>query len=156
MPIKSFKNGYLERLKILEGAVHDVESADRGLSEAQISRLINAITSYGAKGRTRSGFNLASDVTAMDLPSPASIRLISCLVPGSRISGESVRDLALWALTNWRKMNIKCALEPVLRWVNCILHYDLCPLKDLQVIYEGFLPLLNHSIIVSDIQCTVD
>ena len=93
--------------------------------------------------------------TALNLPCTLSEQLIRCLIPNEKLSGDVVQSFTLWILTNCRRLSIKHCLEPGLRWINGVLHYNICSVKDLQCLYEAFFQLLGLSSVVSDFDYTM-
>ena len=76
-------------------------------------------------------------------------RLIEAMVPNGEMNPESVVKLCRWALGNRIFLHETYVLLPVLKWVNCILHYNLCSTDLLENAYELFLQSLDVISIVS-------
>ena len=141
---------------------------DVGLNNTQISMLIDSIvektnTEYCKGSLKRSLDNnrparkfgqftnshITISSTILDLKVGASKRLIEAIIPNSEINSKSVVKLCHWALGNRHDLNETSVLLPVCKWVNCILHYELCSPKSLEVLYELFLQSLDIKTLVS-------
>lgn len=154
------KDGYKEFLTVLEAAAHGLtpDKPDCGLEIGHIEALIAAITDWTSrqystkeaseKSKTRRGRRkrmfVDSCSNVFGLNATSSSRLISCLVPKDIFpSGLAPQSLLLWTLTNRYSLGVRPVIEPVLRWTNCLLHYSLCPVEDLQKIYELLIQSLD-------------
>ena len=138
-----------------------------GLNKAQISVLIDSIVnrtnseySEGSLKRSlESGPARASGIfsnaqikispTILGLKVGTSKRLIEALIPNSEILPKSAVRLCTWALGNRFHLNVTSVLLPVLKWLNCILHYELCSSKPFEALYELFLQSLDCKTLVS-------
>ena len=139
-------------------------SINVGLNASQVSRLIDAIvgltnTEY-SKGSLQRNLDLNRPKSRkepvfknsqikvspniLNLRAGASKRLIEAMVPNGEISGESVVKLSLWAMGNRTSLNETSVLLPVLKWVNCILHYELCQTNQIENLYELFLQQIYY------------
>ena len=87
--------------------------------------------------------------TILGLKVGQSKRLIEAMVPNAEISPESAVKLCHWALGNWSDLNETSVLLPIMRWLNCILHYELCSSKAFETLYELFLQSLDCKTLVS-------
>ena len=79
----------------------------------------------------------------------ASKRLIEAMIPNGEVKSESVAKMAIWALGNRDALNENCVLLPILGWINCVLHYQLCEPTWMENIYELFLQSLHINSVVS-------
>lgn len=130
-------------LSELENIVH--KSEELGLAAPHVETLVCAITSYRPSTANPKKQNVFS---VLGLRQTQSERLISCLVPQSEINAQSVRCFAIWTLTNYKRLDPKLCLGPALRWINCVLQYSICPMKELHCLYEGFFQLLDIGSVV--------
>ena len=87
--------------------------------------------------------------TILNLPVYLGCRILSSLVPNRKLDPEDVQDFACWVLTNHKRLH-KLSLESSLRWINCVLQYQVCPVEDLQCLYEPFFHLLDLRTAVSN------
>ena len=71
------------------------------------------------------------------------------MIPNGEIEGESAVKLAHWAMGNRTSLSETSVLLPVLKWLNCILHYELCQANEIENLYELFLQSLHVKNIVS-------
>ena len=158
---KELSQNYKIHLRVIEESVHGNANEDNqnssGLTNNDFNELIKALTYSSIKkcpkkrnGKTIDVKSILSFNNAiLGLPVTFSARLISCLVPRETPNVESVQDLMLWTLTNRYNLNLKYGLEPVLRWFNCILQYEIIPTKCLQCLYELFFQCLDLDHVVS-------
>lgn len=127
------------------------DSENLGLPANYVESFIDVITKHDDKKYAlvknmdivlNSGLILGQNATQ-------SAAIISCLVPTEKISVNSIRTFALWAITNRYRLDIKFCLQPALRWINCVLQYEICSVTDLQCLYEAFFQLLIFKSLVS-------
>ena len=121
----------------------DGDVADKGLSKDQLMRLVELIAKKQIKIKREQQFLAMNNSTALNLPGYLSARFIRCLVPKEKLSGDVVQLLALWLLTNCHRLSIKHCLEPMLRWINSVLQFDICVIRDLRCLYEAFFQIIN-------------
>ena len=107
-----------------------------GLSASQIGELIKTI------------IMTPFDHRILNLPNLLGGRLIQCLVPSERIPSELVVQLIMKLLTSFRSLDVKTTLMAALRWLNCILQYNVCHMDDMEVLYELLLTLLHKQPLV--------
>ena len=149
------------------------DSDSIGLSSRQVSQLIDGIVSttnaeYSKGSLQRSlgqikhlkrskisslsvfkNSQIKVSLNILNLTAGASKRLLEAMIPNSEVTSESVYKLAAWALGNRNSLNETSVLVPVLKWINCILHYQLCEIELLENVYELFLQALHIKNIVS-------
>ena len=149
------------------------DSVNIGLSSNQVSQLIDGIVSTTNAEYSRGSLQRSlgqikhlkrSKVSSMsvfknsqikvlpnilNLPAGASKRLLEAIIPNSEISSEIVIKLAAWAMGNRNSLNETSVLLPVLKWINCILHYQLCEVQHLEKMYELLFQSLHIKNIVS-------
>ena len=152
---KEFQQNYKNHLCLIERHVHDNH---HGLSNSDFVRLVNVITNSSfKKSFKKTNFNrndvpkstVSFDRTLLGVLKTYSTSLISCLIPRESPSVEAVKELMIWALTNRCRLDEKYGLEPLLRWFNCILQYEIVPTKNLQCLYELFFHALDLGSVVS-------
>ena len=135
------------------------------MSTDQVERLISAITTFNGNVARKNNASVAEAFfstankqteTVFNLPITASSRLIYCLVPQGRLSSDCVTTFVVWALTNWGQLSHNGVLEPTLKWLGQILHYQVVPVKDLQIIYELFVQsLMTFSSKLTPVLCDI-
>ena len=149
--LKVLRKNHKIHLQIIEEAVHEnVDNEVRGLSNDDFEHLIKIITTSQAikklpqkrKGKTLTVQSMLT-FTILDLPVTSSARLISCLIPREIPKVETILDLMIWTLTNRYRLNMKYGLEPLLRWFNCFLQYEIISVDRLQSLYELFFQTLD-------------
>ena len=142
-----------------------------GLNNVQISTIIDSIVrktnveySEGSlkrsldnrpahKNRKFLNTHIKVSPTILNLKAGQTKRLIETLIPNGEVNGKTVVKLCYWALGNRHDLNENSVLLPILRWLNCILHYELCSSKPLEALYELFLHSLDHKTLVSIANC---
>ncbi len=128
-----------------------------GLQVKHIEELIGAICSCtlkDSKVKKNSSLCPLYNCTILGLTPTQASRFILSLVPREKLNPVTIRTFALWAITNCRRLNTKSCLLPAMRWINCVLQYDVCQAEELLPLYEGFFHLLGLktvSCIVADI-----
>ena len=157
--LKVLRKNHKINLQIIEQAVHEnVDNQVRGLSNDDFECLVKTITTNQAfkkcpqkrKGKNLTVHSLLT-FTILDLPVTSSARLISCLIPREIPKVETIQDLMIWTLTNRYRINMKYGLEPLMRWFNCFLQYEIISVERLQSLYELFFQTLDLEHVVSDI-----
>ena len=155
----SDKNEASERKKILselESVAHNDNAP--GLDATFVEDFIKVIVDYDNKNARpnkkshsdRSGEKLGN-VSILGQALSHTSKLISCLVPKQNLDGDVLRLFTVWTVTNFRRLNVKHCLEPALRWINCVLQYDVCKVEDIQCIYEPFFHILGLKTVVRTI-----
>ena len=143
-----FRHNYKDRLAEIEEIVHGSDQC-KGLNDVQFTRLTDVIANQTLKLSRKNAKDkvvkskLSHNNTALGLPVTYSARFISCLVPNENLNVGVVRDFVVWSLVNRHRLNTKYCLEPILRWFNCILQYEVVPVNLLQCLYELFFHSLD-------------
>ena len=154
-----FRQNYKDRLAEIEEIVHGRNQC-KGLNDVQFARLTDVIANHTLKLSRKSAKDkvakskLSHNNTALGLPVTHSARFISCLVPNESLNVGVVRDFVVWGLVNRHRLNTKYCLEPILRWFNCILQYEIVPIDLLQCLYELFFQTLDvESMVRKSLEC---
>ena len=146
-------------LLIKRSETSNTNDAEVGLEKHHISSLINGIISstnseYAEDSLQRSlnqrrpktlhkYCQIKVSPVIFDLKVGSCKRLIEALIPKEPIHGEDLVRICHWAMGNRDHLNEPSILLPVLRWINCILHYELCTLQGMESLYELFLQSLH-------------
>ena len=133
-----------------------VGSTNSEYSEGSLKRTLDKHTKKKTFSKLYKDSQIKVSPTILRLKPGLSKRLVEALIPNSEINPKSVVKLCSWALGNRMLLNETSVLLPVLKWVNCILHYELCPIDSLETLYEPLLQSLDVLSTVSILLVLID
>lgn len=147
------KSNWRDPLSVLEDFLTfnlATEDAKHGLSSAQVSQICEALitwTDRNLRVRLKEGSKRhdKKPLTAFSLPKQASSRLLGCLIPSNHLPSSLVRRLSVIILSNIADLDTTAYVLPILKWINCLLHYSVCNSEEMESIYEVFFINCFHT-----------